>query len=395
MRVRIATESLTSEGKRAGFDSAQPTPSTAPLLLAEWSRSQPPVKKTIYMTIRALCNYLEQIAPSAYQESYDNAGLIVGDPNAEIKGVMICLDSTEAVVDEASEKGCNLIIAHHPIVFRGLKRFNGRTYVERVVMQAIKNEIAIYAIHTNLDNVYLQGVNAKISEKIGLINTRILSPKKMLKKLTFISAMAKEAALKQAVQEALPLQVDKSNYLITSLPLTTNGGVEKIKVELLLPSAGYRGILNTLEGKQLLEPGSIEISEVENKSRYVGSGMIGELPKPLDEMAFLKHLKKVMQVGCVKYTQLLNRPIQKVALCGGAGGFLLSTAIAKGADIFITADYKYHEFFDADGKIVIADIGHYESEQFTIELLFEIISEKFSNFAAYCTKVNTNPVNYL
>lgn len=347
------------------------------------------------MTIKALCNYLEQIAPATYQESYDNAGLIVGDPKAEIKGVLICLDSTEAVVAEAIEKGCNLIIAHHPIVFRGLKRFNGQTYVERVVMQAIKHDIGIYAIHTNLDNVYHQGVNAKIAEKIGLENTRILSPKQSLKKLTFISQQMQESAVKAAIKEALPLQTDEPSLHLTCLPLGTNGIGNDIKVEMLLPSASYRNVLSVLENKQLVKANSYEISEVENKSTFIGSGMIGELPKPMPELAFLQYLKKVMQVGCVKYTNLRKRPIQKVAVCGGAGGFLLGSAIGKSADVFVTADYKYHEFFDADGKIIIADIGHYESEQFTIELLFEIISEKFSNFAVYCTKVNTNPVNYL
>lgn len=262
------------------------------------------------MRIKELTDYLETIAPARYQEDYDNAGLIVGDPEAEIKGVLVCLDSTEAIVAEAVEKGCNLIIAHHPIVFRGLKRFNGSNYVERVVMEAIRRDIAVYAIHTNLDNVFYNGVNSKISDRLGLQEQEILSPK-----------------------------------------------------------AAYPGGL-------------------------VGSGMLGWLPAPMPESDFLHFLKAQMQANCIRHTALLGRPVSKVAVCGGSGGFLLREAIQKGADVFITADYKYHEFFDADGKIVICDIGHYESEHFTIELLFDLISKKMHNFAAHCTKLDTNPIQY-
>lgn len=267
-------------------------------------------------TISELSTYLETIAPSHYQEDYDNSGLLVGDPHTPISGVMIALDATEAVIDEAVAKGCNLVIAHHPIIFRGLKRLTGRNYVERVVIKAIREGVALYAIHTNLDNVYRNGVNTKIAEKLGLEHTRILATK----------------------------------------PLSKNG--------------------------------------VPTPDPEVGSGMIGTLPQSMSESDFLQHLKANMQVGCVKYTPLLGREVRTVAVCGGSGGFLLPKAIAAGADFFITADYKYHEFFDADGQIVIADIGHYESEQFTIELLYEIISKKYSNFARYCTSVKTNPVHY-
>ncbi len=265
------------------------------------------------MTIKEVIDYLESIAPPYLQESYDNAGLIVGNPFEEVKGILCCLDSVEAIVEEAIKLGCNLIVAHHPIIFRGLKKLNGKTYVERTVMQAIKNDIAIFAIHTNLDNVYENGVNGKIAERLGLLQTEILAPKKVI--------------------------LDEDNA--------------------------------------------------------IGSGMIGFLEKPMEALDFLNYLKTTMQVGCVKYTQLLDKQIHKVAVCGGSGGFLLNKAIAQKADIFITSDYKYHEFFDADGKIVIADIGHFESEQFTIELLHQLISQKFPNFATHFTKVNTNPVKYL
>ena len=261
------------------------------------------------MKVQDIISILEAIAPSHLQESYDNAGLIVGDPATEVTGILFCLDSTESVVEEALALGCNLVVAHHPIVFRGLKRFNGSSYVERTIMQAIRKNVAIYAIHTNLDNVYRQGVNAKIAEKLGLLDTRILLPK----------------------------------------------------------------------------PGQTEI----------GAGMLGFLPEAMNETTFLQHVKSALHVSCVRHTALRQKPVRTVAVCGGSGSFLLSEALRAGADAFVTADFKYHEFFDAEGRLVIADIGHYESEQFTIELLYEIIREKFPTFALHCTKVNTNPVHYL
>ena len=261
------------------------------------------------MRIQEILSILEAIAPPYLQESYDNAGLIVGDPETEVSGILFCLDSTEAVVEEALSLGCNLVIAHHPIVFRGLKRFNGSNYVERTVMQAIRKNVALYAIHTNLDNVYRQGVNTKIAEKLGLQQTRIL-----------------------------------------------------------LPKAGQTDI---------------------------GAGILGVLPEAMDETAFLRHVKSALHASCVRHTALREKPVRTVTVCGGSGSFLLSEALRAGADAFVTADFKYHEFFDAEGRLVIADIGHYESEQFTIELLYDIIREKFPTFALHCTKVNTNPVHYL
>ncbi|MEZ4918673.1 MAG: Nif3-like dinuclear metal center hexameric protein [Saprospiraceae bacterium] len=261
------------------------------------------------MIIQDILDVLESVAPPHLQESYDNAGLIVGDPNQALSGVLFCLDSTEAIVAEARAKNCNLIVAHHPIVFRGLKRLNGSNYIERTVIEAIRQNIAIYAIHTNLDNVHQQGVNAKIAEKLSLKNTQILRP-------------------------------------ATSEP-------------------------------------------------EIGAGLVGELAQPMSELDFLKAVKSNLRSDCIRHTALRNQPVQRVAVCGGAGSFLLSDARAAGADVFVTGDFKYHEFFDAEGKLVIADVGHYESEQFTIELLFEIIQEKFPNFALHCTDLNTNPVKYL
>ena len=331
------------------------------------------------MKIKELINWLESVAPPAYQEGYDNSGLIVGDPEAEIKGVLTSLDATEAIVKEAIERGCNVVVAHHPIVFKGLKQLTGQNYVERTIIAAIKNEVAIYAIHTNLDNVFHLGVNSKIAEKIGLENTAILAPKRELKKLsaTLPAGLAVQAA--EAVR-ALGLSIRSDLFAGQKLEVVFHG-----------PALG--SILSVLRNTLADEP-VYDVVAIENKSTQVGSGLIGTLKDPMPESAFLQHLKTVMQAGCVRHTRLLGRNVQRVAICGGAGSFLLGQAIAQQADFFVTGDYKYHEFFDADGRTVIADIGHYESEQYTIELIYEIISHKFSNFALHCAKVNTNPVLY-
>ncbi|MCB0558949.1 MAG: Nif3-like dinuclear metal center hexameric protein [Lewinellaceae bacterium] len=338
-----------------------------------------------------LTAYLESIAPPQYQEGYDNAGLIVGDPNAAVEGVLFCLDSTEAIVEEAIEKQCNLIVAHHPIVFRGLKRLTGRNYVERVVIQAIRHGIAIYAIHTNLDNVYHQGVNGKIGERLGLMDTRLLAPKANLKKLSVLAP----PALTEPAREAL--LAAGADSVAASEQLSYGGAGEgrpQVKLEVSFSSGRERQMLDALKvgrnGQQL----AYELVSIENSDGSVGSGLIGRLPEPMAEEAFLQHLKKAMKASCIRHTRLLGKKVETVALCGGAGGFLLGNAKAAGAQFFVTADYKYHEFFDADGQLVIADIGHYESEQFTIELLHDIISQKFSNFAAHCTEAITNPIHY-
>lgn len=272
------------------------------------------------MKIKQVASFLESIAPLSLQEEYDNSGLLVGSEEGKVSGILICIDCTEAVIDEAVRKGCNLVIAHHPIIFRGLIKIAGKNYVERVVEKAIQNNICIYAIHTNLDNVP-HGVNKRICEKLGLSNCKIL------------------------------LKKDKKN----------------------------------------------------------GSGMIGTLNQTMTERAFLNKVKKVMKAGSLRYTSLLNKKVKKVAVCGGSGSFLLDAAITANADVFVTADFKYHQFFDADNKIVIADIGHYESEQFTKELIRDLLKEKFSIFArpndrvkdnpvgqALClSEINTNPINYL
>ncbi|MCB9080964.1 MAG: Nif3-like dinuclear metal center hexameric protein [Lewinellaceae bacterium] len=349
-------------------------------------------------TIREVISYLESIAPSALQESYDNAGLIVGDPTAPVRGVLTTLDVTEAVVAEAVARGCNLIVAHHPIVFRGLKQITGRTYVERVVIAAIRQEVAIYAIHTNLDHVYDQGVNSRIASRLGLQDTRILSPKGDVRRQ--LTTLVPEAEAQAVGDVLLQAGVDQLRVLdkvrVESEPVENGTRFEDALVQLTgrFYTWQQERVLKAIYTAHPHEIPTVDIAPLLNTDPNSGAGLIGTLPEPTAESAFLDFLRERMQLNCIRHTRLRDKPVTRVAVCGGAGSFLLGAARAQGADVFVTADFKYHEFFDAEGQLVIADIGHFESEQFTIALLQEIISEKFSNFAAYCTTVNTNPVYY-
>ncbi len=363
------------------------------------------------MILKQLIAEIEKFAPLAYQESYDNCGLLTGHKEQEITGAILCLDCTEAVIEEAIRKKCNVILAHHPIIFGGLKKINGNTYVERTIIKAIQNNIAIYACHTNLDNVKL-GVNKKIADKLGLINTRILAPKKtLLKKLvTFVP----KTHLKQ-VQESL-FQAGAGNignYDSCSFSLEGIGSFrgnehsnpfigekgklsleKETRLELIFETIHEFQIISALKQTHPYEEVAYDIYQLENTYQHIGSGMVGELETPISEMEFLERLKSVFMLKLIKHTPLLNKSIKKVALCGGSGSFLLKNAIHSKSDIYISSDFKYHEFFDAENQILIADIGHYESEQFTPEIFYEIISNKFPTFASYLTETNTNPVNY-
>lgn len=363
-------------------------------------------------TIKDITNYLETIAPLSLQESYDNCGLIIGDAQKAVTGILICLDSTEEVVLEAKKNGCNLIVAHHPIIFSGLKKLNGSTYIERTVISAIKNDIAIYAAHTNMDNI-LMGVNKVIADKLGLINTKILSPKMdLLRKLVVFCPVTHSDQLRQALFAAGGGEIgnyDNCSFNVegtgTFRPLEganpTTGVIGKVasgkevRIEILFEKFKKSHILKALFDNHPYEEIAYDIFPLENIYQNIGSGMIGELDQEMDEMTFLKHLKMVMGVGALKYTTLLGKKVKRIALCGGSGSFLLNDAINADAQIFITSDFKYHQFFDAEKKVVIADIGHFESEQYTMELFKSLILKNFSKFAVRLTEVKTNPVNYL
>jgi dinuclear metal center YbgI/SA1388 family protein len=364
------------------------------------------------MKLKEITTYLEHIAPIAYQESYDNAGLICGNESMEITAALICLDSTEAVLDEAISMGCNLIIAHHPIVFTGLKKFNGKNYVERVIIKAIKNDIAIYAAHTNLDNAW-QGVNAKIAEKLQLKNYSLLSPQKNgLKKL--VTLCPEEHA--DSVRNALFVSGGGRIGEYEQCSFNTNGigtfkpsagakpfvgeigklrEEKETKIELIYPAYLEHKIVNALLKTHPYEEVAYDLISLTNGNRWVGAGIVGELSEEIDELSFLKQLKITMKAESIRYTALRGKKVKKIAICGGAGSFLLQNAIKSEADVFVTADFKYHQYFDAENQIVIADIGHYESEQFTIELFYELLNKKFSTFAIHLTKINTNPIKYI
>jgi len=362
------------------------------------------------MTIRDIITYLETVAPIGYQESYDNAGLILGNSESNISSALITLDITEAVIDEAIEHGCELIISHHPILFKGLKRINGKTYVERCVIKAIKNDIAIYAAHTNLDSI-INGVNSKIGEKIGLINTRILAPAKdlLLKLVTFVPENHLDK-VREAVFNAGAGNIgnyDKCSYNIegsgtfrgndNANPFVGTKGEfhteKETRFETALPKHLKNKVVKALLEAHPYEEVAYDLYALENELPNVGAGMIGELPFAEDEGDFLSRLLEIFDCRVIRHTSLLSKPVRKVAVCGGAGSFLLSKAIVEGSDIFITGDFKYHDFFDTENKIVVADIGHYESEQFTKEVFHELLIKKFPNFALRLSEIKTNPVS--
>jgi dinuclear metal center YbgI/SA1388 family protein len=363
------------------------------------------------MNISAIIEQLETLAPLSLQESYDNSGLIVGDCNVNINSALLCLDSTEEVIDEAIERNCGLVIAHHPIVFSGIKSLTGKNYIERTILKAIKNDIAIYAIHTNLDNVK-NGVNKKMAEKIGLKNLKILSPKgDKLQKLVFFCPIDSSENVKAALFCAGGGTIGE--YDCCSFSVEGNGtfrpgehtnpyvgkkgelhSEKEHRIELIFPDYLKSNLIHALKFNHPYEEVAFDLYNLENKWSEVGSGMIGELSEPLEMLDFLDGVKLKLGTECIRHTKALNGKVERVAICGGSGSFLLNSAIAKGADVFITGDYKYHQFFDADGKIVIADVGHFESEQHTPELIREYLQEKLPNFATYLTQVNTNPINY-
>jgi len=363
------------------------------------------------MKINQIITALESTAPLAYQEDYDNSGLLTGSTEMDCNGILCTLDATEEVIKEAIQKGCNLVVAHHPILFKGITKINGKNYVEKALILAIKNDIAIYAIHTNLDNI-LGGVNQAIAQKLGLVNTKILLPtlKKLVKLVTFTPKEYTNSIL-EALFEAGAGNI--GNY--TEASFCTEGEGTFKGSENSNPTIGERGRLKTLKEQRIevilpyylqekvvaalkkahqYEEVAYDLIPLNNENQSVGSGMIGELNTEMSENDFLNLIKATFNLKVVKHTQLLNKKIKKIAICGGAGSFLIPTAKAAKADFFVSSDIKYHEFFDAENQIVIADIGHWESEQYTTDLVFALLTTKFPNFAVLKSATYTNPVCY-
>jgi dinuclear metal center YbgI/SA1388 family protein len=363
------------------------------------------------MQLKEIINHLEEFAPPAYQESYDNSGLLIGNPDLDVTGILITLDVTDEVLQEALTKGCNLIITHHPLIFKGLKRLNGNGMVERLVMKAIKEDIAIYAIHTNLDSVS-RGVSAALAARLGLVNTRILSPRKgLLRKLVTFCPTAHAEKVREAVFAAGAGHI--GNYDACSFNGEGQGSFRaqegsapfvgevgklhyepEIRLETIYPAHLESRVIKALLKSHPYEEVAYDLYPLENTHYQVGFGIAGDLETPMNAVDFMHRLKEVTGTGCIRHTALVKEKISKVALCGGSGSFLIREAIQSGADVYVTGDLKYHDFFEAENRIIMMDIGHYESEQFTKQLLFALIQEKFTTFASFISGVTTNPVHY-
>lgn len=364
------------------------------------------------MKIKDVIKVLEAHAPGSLQESYDNAGIQVGNIEDEVTGALLTLDCTEEVVAEAIKKKCNLIIAHHPVIFGGLKRIAGNSYVERVVRDAIKNDVTIYAAHTNLDNVK-DGVSKKMCDKLGLINCAVLAPQagELTKLVVFIPETHAETVREAIFKEGAGVigAYDSCSFNVSGTGTFrggegTNPFVGKkgelheegeVRMETVVPNYLVGQVVSAMSDAHPYEEVAYDLYPITNSNQMVGSGMVGELAGGMEAHKFLEHIKTIFNSGCLRYTNILKDTVDRVAVCGGSGSFLLPNAIAAGADVFITADFKYHQFFDAEDKIVIADIGHYESEQFTTEVFAGILKENFPTFAVHFTETNTNPINYL
>ncbi len=363
------------------------------------------------ITIKQLINKFNEFAPFMFQEAYDNSGLIVGDKNQEITSVLITLDTTEDVISEAIDIGANLIISHHPIIFKGLKSLTGKNYIERTVIKAIKNNIAILAVHTNVDNIQ-KGVNNELCKKLNLKKCKILATKSnLLKKLVTFVPIEHAENIRNQLFKAGAGHI--GNYDSCSFNSTGQGTFRanenskpyvgeinkthiesETRIETIVPVEKVNQIISALHKAHPYEEVAYDLFKIENNLSSVGSGMIGELDEAIDELDFLMRLKEQFDLKTIKHTKLFDKKIKKVALCGGAGSFLLKNAIRGKADIFISGDFSYHQFFDAEDKIIIADIGHYESEQYTKQLFFDFIKENFTTFAVKISDVNTNPVKY-
>lgn len=364
------------------------------------------------MKIKEVISVLEEHAPKAWQESYDNSGLLIGEPDREIEKVLIALDLTMEVFDEALKEDAGLIISHHPLIFSGLKSLTGKNEVEKIVMKAIKHDVAIYAIHTNLDNV-LHGVNGMLSSKLGIDNPRILRPLQgHLSKLVTFCPLKHAPSVREALFSAGAGHIgnyDSCSYNLEGIGTFRAGeGTEpfvgkkgelheeaEVRIEVIFPDHITQQLLQSMKDAHPYEEVAYDIYPLKNELPDAGAGIIGNLPEPMDEAAFISLLKTALGSPVIRHSKFLGKKVRTIAACGGAGIFLIRDAIASGADAFITGDMKYHQFFEAEGKLLIADAGHYETEQFTKELIYNILNEKFPTFALRISQINTNAVHYM
>jgi len=364
------------------------------------------------MKISQIIESLEDFAPLGLQESFDNSGLQVGDVSQTVEGILLCLDVTEEVVDEALELGCNLIISHHPLLFKPIKKLSVKTYIERCVIKACKNDLVIYSAHTNIDNAS-GGLNYYLAEKLGLQNLRILSPRKegLLKLVTFVPENHAETVLNAMFGAGAgcignydscsfnahgtgTFRAGENTNLFVGNRYELHSEPE-IRIETVLPAQKKSAVIKGLLATHPYEEPVYDLYHLTNEWRGAGSGVVGELPYPEEEETFLYRIKSVLKLQNIKHSTLNGKEIREVALCGGNGAFLIPDAIAYGADVFITGEAKYNDFYDVENKILLTVIGHYESEIITKELFYDIISKKITNFAVHFSTTNSNPVNYL
>ncbi|MFV5689019.1 Nif3-like dinuclear metal center hexameric protein [Flavobacterium sp. ZT3R25] len=364
------------------------------------------------MKIKEIISVLEEMAPLAYAEDFDNVGLLVGDQEAEATGVLVCHDALENIIDEAIAKKCNLVVCFHPILFSGLKKITGKNYVERTVIKAIKNDIAIYAVHTALDN-HQEGVNKIFCDALGLINTKILIPKQnYIRKLVTYTIPENAEEVRNALFDAGAGTIGNyENCSFNSKGIGTYMGNEhsnpqvgerfefvqgdEIKIEVTFEKHLENKILKALFKSHAYEEVAYEIYDLQNQHQNIGLGMIGELKSPMKEKEFLLFAKVKMQSDGIRHSNFLGKEIKKVAVLGGAGSFAIKNAIQAGADAFLTADLKYHQFYEAENKLLLADIGHFESERYTKNYIVDYLRKKILNFAVILSEENSNPVKYL
>ena len=364
------------------------------------------------MKIKEILTILEEMAPLSYAEDFDNVGLLIGDKDSEAKGILVCHDALETVIDEAIAKKCNLVVCFHPILFSGLKKITGKNYVEKSVIKAIKNDIAIYAVHTALDN-HKNGVNKIFCDALGLINTKVLVPKQnFIQKLVTYTIPENAEKIRTSMCNAGAGTIGNyDNCSFNSEGFSTYKGNEnsnptvgikgsltqtnEIKIEVIFEKHLQNKITEALFNNHVYEEVAYEIYNLENSHQNIGLGMIGELKNPISENEFLTFVKHKMQCGGIRHSPFIGKSVRKVAVLGGSGSFAIKNAIQSGADIFLTADLKYHNFYEAENQIVLADIGHFESERYTKNYIVDFLKEKITNFAIVLSEENTNPVKYL
>ncbi len=364
------------------------------------------------MLVKEIIKIFEDFAPLSLQESYDNSGLLVGDVNQTIKGILLTIDITENIVNEAIENNCNLIISHHPLIFKPIKRLTCDNETQRCIIKLIKNDIAVYAAHTNFDNV-IEGVNAKIADKLGLVNRKVLLPlaNQLLKLVVYVPSLH-AVRVREAIFAAGAGNI--GNYDSCSFSTEGYGTFNannfakpfvgeantlhtepEIKLEIILPENAKLRVIHALLKSHPYEEPAFDLIPLQNTSNRLGAGLVGDLELPIDETKFLNNLKVLFNCNQIRHTNTFGKKIKRVALCGGSGSFLLKNAILSGADIFISGDFKYHEFFEAEKRILIADLGHFETEQYTKHIFYELITKKMPTFAVRISETKTNPINYL